>query len=103
MRAQWRGLTQEELELFFRKQYSVKTNQFKNEAFLKLCVQMKIDPHDLKPKTLKDFKGSRNTGGDAQTASDLVSQARYDHWKKRRNNTLAILKVRMDDYRSGDF
>ena len=58
---------------------------------------MNIDPEELKPRA-KDYFEFEN----GVKVSDLVSTARYDHFNKKRNQSLAILKVRMEDLKSGE-
>lgn len=70
---------------------------------------MNIDINDLKPKTLKEFKqesgvkASKNGGGDGSAMSELIAQTRYEHFCKKRGQALAILKVRMEDLRNGEY
>lgn len=45
----------EEAELFFRRIYSMKFDQFRSDI-LEMCEKMNIDSENLKPRTLEEFQ-----------------------------------------------
>ena len=96
-RAGWRKGQTDDWEHFFKQQFSSKTHSFKNQAFLDLCAQMNIDPEELKPKNSEFFMYDRGN-----KVSELVGKTRFQHFNKKRYQSLAILKVRMDDMKSGE-
>jgi hypothetical protein len=58
---------------------------------------MNVDLDDLKPKPEDYFMVDNGN-----SVPQHVGQARYQHYSRKRLQTLAILKMRMDDIKSGE-
>ena len=58
---------------------------------------MNIDPEELKPKNEEFFMYDRGN-----KVPELVGKTRFQHFNKKRYQSLAILKIRMDDMKSGE-
>ena len=97
----WRKGTEEDWEQFFKNQYNAKLNCFKHERFVKLCEVMNIDTQTLMPKTLNDFL-THNGKPTGRPVDPNLAETRFNHYRMRRYQALAILSMRYQDLKCGD-